>query len=76
MKSSQTQATVLFGTALAAALGFGAVTELVRRGLTRRVDQIVHEKLGRLDFRGVRVASNLSGVLGKWYGYTPLAFAA
>ena len=76
MRSSQTRATVLFGTAVAAALGFVAVTELVRRRLTWRVDRKVHEKLGRLESRGVRIASKLSGTLGKWYGHAPLAFAA
>ncbi len=67
---------MLFGTAVTAALGFGAITELVRRRATWRVDQKVHEKLTHLDSRTVTIAGKLSGPLGKWYGHAPLALAA
>ena len=72
MASSNTRVALLLATSAFAALGYGLVSQQVRRQRTRKLDDEAREAILKLG-GAARVAARASGPLGKWYGHLPAA---
>lgn len=74
MPALNARASLLFGTAAVAAIGFAALARVVSSGGTRNWDRRAKRRLHQTRGPAVIVAAKTTKPLGKWWGHVPAAF--
>lgn len=73
MPSSKLLSGLLFGAALAAALGYVAVTRAVAQGKAERLDHSAKRAAHRARNSGLVLVARSTAPVGKWWGHLPAA---